>query len=73
MKQTSRLRWKRYIDSKSTSAFMALVTGFIISFTDDCWGQEAINQKLLSKTSSKSIKYENPGILKAHDILGDSG
>ncbi len=69
MKQTSRLRWKRYIDSKSLATLMVLVTGFIISFTADCWGQEAINQKLLSKTSSQSIEYEIPGILNAHDIL----
>ena len=72
MNKTSRLQRRRYINLLSLATLTVLVIGFIISFTVDCWRQETINQKLLSKTSAQSIKYENPGILKAHDILGDS-
>ena len=69
MYKTNRLQWKRYIDLISLAPFMVLIIGFIIFFTADCWGQETINEKFSPEEYAKSIKYENPGVLKAHDIL----
>jgi hypothetical protein len=48
---------------------MVLVTGLIMFFMADCIGQEMTNEKFSPEEYAKSIKYENPGILKAHEIL----
>ena len=69
MYKTNRLQWKRYIDLISLAPFMVLIIGFIIFFTAVCWGQETTNEKFSPEEYAKSIKYENPGVLKAHDIL----
>ncbi len=69
MTQTNRLQFKRNTDSATLAMFMALVIGISIYLTTDCWGQETTNQKLSPETYAQSIKYENPGILKAHEIL----
>ncbi len=69
MNQTNRLQWKRYIDLKTVVPFMTIVIGAIIFFTAVCWGRETTNEKFSPEEYAKSIKYENPGILNAHDIL----
>ncbi len=69
MNHRNSLHRKRYIASISLAPFMILVIGFIIFFTADCWGEEAIKQNVFSETPAQSIEYETPEILKAHDIL----
>ncbi|MHC4182958.1 MAG: hypothetical protein ACYSR0_06375 [Planctomycetota bacterium] len=69
MNQTNRLQWKLYTNSKSLALLMALVVGISMFFATDCRGQETTNEKFSPETYAKSIKYENPGILNAHDIL----
>ena len=69
MYKTNRLQWKQYIASISLAPFMVLIIGAIISFMAVCWGQETTNEKFSPEEYAKSIKYENPGVLKAHDIL----
>jgi len=69
MNQINSLHWKQYIASISLISFMALVTGLIMFFMADCIGKEMTNEKFSPEEYAKSIKYENPGILKAHEIL----
>ncbi len=68
MKQAFKLYCSRY-DVKSVVLCMALVTGLIMFFMADCIGKEITNEKFSPEEYAKSIKYENPGILKAHEIL----
>ncbi len=62
----------RYVSTTALIPFIIMVTGVIVFFTADCIGQETENQKLSPEAYAKSIVYENPGILKAHDILPKS-
>ncbi len=59
----------RYVSTTGLVAFASLIISSIIISTADCRGQETENQKLSPEAYAKSIVYENPGILKAHDIL----
>jgi hypothetical protein len=69
MNQINSLHWKQYIASINLISFMALVTGLIMFFMADCMGQETTNEKFSPEEYAKSLKYETPGILNAHDIL----
>jgi hypothetical protein len=69
MIKTNRLQFKRNADSSTLIMFMVLFIVISIFLTTDCWGQEMTNQRLSPEAYAQSIKYENPGILKAHDIL----
>lgn len=69
MDKTNRMQWKQYKYLTALVMFIIMVTGVIVFLTADCIGQETENQKLSSEAYAKSIKYENPGILKAHEIL----
>lgn len=69
MDKTNRMQWKQYKYLTTLVMFIIMVTGVIVFLTADCIGQETENQKLSSEAYAKSIKYENPGILKAHEIL----
>ena len=59
----------RYVSTAGLVVFASLIISFVIISMADCTGQETENQKLSPEAYAKSIVYENPGILKAHDIL----
>jgi len=59
----------RYVSTTGLVAFASLIISSVIISTADCRGQETENQKLSPEAYAKSIVYEDPGILKAHDIL----
>ena len=59
----------RYVSTTGLIAFASLMIISVIISTADCRGQETENQKLSPEAYAKSIVYENPGILSAHEIL----
>ena len=69
MDKTNSMQRKQYKYLTTLIPFIIMVTGVIVFLTADCVGQETENQKLSPDEYAKSIIYENPGILKAHDIL----
>lgn len=69
MNKTNSMQRKQYKYLTTLIPFIIMVTGVIVFFMADGIGQETENQKLSPEAYAKSIVYENPGILKAHDIL----
>jgi hypothetical protein len=69
MKSKYILYCSRYVSTAGLVVFASLIISSVIVYTADCKGQETENQKLSPEAYAKSIVYENPGILKAHDIL----
>jgi hypothetical protein len=69
MIKTNRMQFKRNADSTTLIMFMALFIVISIFLMTDCRGQETTNEKFSPEAYAKSIEYENPGILSAHEIL----
>ncbi len=69
MKSKYILYCSRYVSTAGLVVFASLIISSVIVYTADCKGQETENQKLSPEAYAQSIKYETPGVLKAHDIL----